>query len=459
MTPSVLLIGLGLHARRVHFPVLGELAAAGKVRFAGIVDRHVAAAGVRAHAEGGGVPTAFVDDLAADGELTRETVATLDALVQRAAVSAVLVATEPLAHGPYARWALSRGLDVLVDKPPTARTGLTDDPGQARGMVADFGALATLARERGRRAGVLTQRRCHDGYLLLRELVREVRERTGCPPTSVHVEHSDGEWRMPWEVVRQEYHPFNRGYGVLLHSGYHAVDIGLWLTDVTEPERGGYTAMSVRPHFTVLDDVRAALPDERIHALLGGPPPAARVESRGGLGEIDAHLTIGLQRDGATPTVLTVAALHTSFSRRGWLDSTGRNLYTGNGRRVHESVSLQQGPFQAIRLHSYKARLPGEDGAGGTQVGGDRHWLLQVFRNTSAFPDWRTVREYTSEDVPGGPEAAKRRLVGEFLGTGPFGSELAGHVVTVAAIGSAYESWSTRGSAGPPAIITKLEDP
>ncbi|MFC4066238.1 Gfo/Idh/MocA family protein [Actinoplanes subglobosus] len=484
-TPSVLLIGLGLHARRIHFPLLTGLAARGRIAFRGVVDRRAAERDVREFlTESPGPPLTLVADLGPAGRLEPETESALDALVRREGITAVLVATEPLAHHRYAEWALSRGLHVLVDKPPTAHEGLVGDPARSTAMVADLLGLAETAGAARRHAAVLTQRRYHRGFRYMRALIEEVREMTGCPPTSVAIEHTDGEWRMPWEVLDQDYHPFHRGYGVLLHSGYHAVDTALWLTGVTGPGHADYQGATVQAHFTTLDDVRVALPDDRIRELLGSAPAPARAEAGSSLGEIDARLTVGLHRDGATPTVLSIAALHTSFSRRGWLDSAGRNLYVGNGRKTHETVSVQQGPFQTLRLHSYKAHVEGEQCAE-DEVGGGRHWRLQVFRNASVFPDWKPVREFTLGELPAdalsdrarrwltgsGPAAAdsigteaKQALIIDFLraaAAGPrvpgdrLGSELGEHVVTVSIIGAAYESWASRGTLGPPAIAVK----
>lgn len=35
----------------------------------------------------------------------------------------------------------------------------------------------------------------------------------------------DTRWRLPAEIVSQDYHPYNQGYGKLSHSGYHCVDM------------------------------------------------------------------------------------------------------------------------------------------------------------------------------------------------------------------------------------------
>jgi predicted dehydrogenase len=93
------------------------------------------------------------------GDLDTRTTEALDALVRREGITTVLVATEPLAHYGYAQWALSRSLNVLVDKPPTARTALTTDSGQARAMVGDFAGLVRAAADGCCHAAVLTQRR------------------------------------------------------------------------------------------------------------------------------------------------------------------------------------------------------------------------------------------------------------------------------------------------------------
>jgi predicted dehydrogenase len=494
--PRVLLIGLGLHARRVHYPILEDLAARNRVTLCAVVDRQAEAESVREYLcqRSAPAPPQVVVPEPAGGsvELPAAASAALDTLLGRERIDTVLVATEPLMHRAYGQWAFARGLHTLVDKPPVGRPGVVVDQAGAERMVRDLTDLVALAGRAGRLGGVVAHRRYHAGFRHARRLVREVWQRTGCPPTSVIVEHGDGEWRMPWEVPAQAYHPFNRGYGVLLHSGYHAIDTALWIAGVADPDRAGYTAATVSAHFTTLADTIAALPEERIHVLLGQRPVRRRPPlAAGPLGEIDARLTVGLQRDGATPTVLSVLALHSTNSRRGWLSPAGRNLYTGNGRRIQESVIIHQGPFQSIRIHAYRSWLPGEPGADSVEAGGSRHWTMQVFRNSSVFPEWRAARELRLDDLPedgeagrgarwAGPEnaasdelrsavgAAKYDLITDFLratGTRPstgrpaFASELASHQATMGVIGAAYRAWCGRDGGGTGSVTIKLESP
>ena len=71
----------------------------------------------------------------------------------------------------------------------------------------------------------MAQRRFHSSYQKIGELIKECFRKTNCPVTSIQSFHSDGEWRMPTEMIEQNYHPYNQGYGKCSHSGYHFFDL------------------------------------------------------------------------------------------------------------------------------------------------------------------------------------------------------------------------------------------
>ena len=455
MKPVVLQIGLGLHAQKVHAPILRRLHREGTVEFAAVVDREAGRFDAEQYLDRWAGPRPELLTVTAElagTELAPETERRLDQLCAARGINTVFVSTEPLAHRAYAGWALRRGLHLLVDKPPVGRPGPAVDPVPARAMAADFAELEALAHGSPGVAGVFTHRRYHAGWLLVRDRLREVAERTGSPVTSVTVEHTDGEWRMPWEIADQEYHPFNQGYGMLLHSGYHTVDTALWVTSAA----GRWEGASVSAWMTMPRDNAAVLGPEQLAALFPAGLPAGwqrgyeDLEEPQRFGELDARLTVALRAGDRTPTVLTINMLHTSFSRRGWPTSTGRNLYTGNGRVRQETYLIQQGPFQSIKVESYKAGLGEEPAGGPTAPGGSKHWRMTVFRNASLFPEWPMVEEF---DLPAGDP--KGELITDFLQCArsgrpdDFGSALAGHHDPVNIVAAAYESWAARPAGGP----------
>lgn len=484
--PRVLLVGCGLHSRRAHLPNLLSLAAEGAVQLGGVVDRADRVAEVRAAVAGtfaaplGTAPPEVVGvpPAPSGAALPDRTARRLDELVHRTDIDTVIVSTEPTSHYGYVRWALERGLSVLVDKPVTLRPGVVGDHGAAEGMLEDYRTLVSLydktrAGDPGVRAGVVAHRRFNAAFNRVRQLVSEVYDRTRCPVTSLTTEHTDGEWRMPWEVCDQDYHPFNTGYGVFGHSGYHALDAALWLSTIPQAEpTHRWDSMAVHAQLVTPADHAAAIGQSLSTVFDSADLPPGTLDfnaTDGGpgdrYGEIDGRALVALRRGAATITTLSLTVLHCSYSQRAWPHSTGRDLYVGNGRVRQELYSLQQGPFQTIKLSSWRA-LPdtAPDQPPEYGLGGRRHVEVVVFRNSALFPDWHTVQRFDATDlrghsVPSGQE--KAAVLAHFLSATRTGadlrSDLADHHASMTLLSGIYRSWTTR-SPGT-AVVLEREGP
>lgn len=484
---NMLVIGVGPHTRHTHLRVLASGQDRGLVGTISGVDVRGACAtaveyGATQHRRM--VPVTLVDPFDPTRRTLPEQVRhTLDALVRDRRVDAVVVATEPAVHLPYTRWALERGLSVLLDKPVTVRTGCSVDPGQARAVLTDVEDLLECyrhARQRDPRVlvTVLCQRRYHPAFWVMRDAIAEITAQTGCPVTSVQSFHSDGQWRLPDELLDLSYHGFDRGYGKLAHSGYHFLDIVPWLlaagdTDDTRPDSAQVRATVTRP-----DDVLAQLGVAAHERLVPGFAARNRyteTQLRAAthrFGEVDAFLSLAFQRGGRTITLGSVNLLHTGFSQRGVLSPAHTDLYKGNGRVRQETHILQQGPFQAVHFHCLQT-LDGTTDAHPHAPGGSQHVEIHVFRNSSLRPDWRTHTRYdldslTTTTATGAAEPtqenARKRAIGEFLdylaGHGrreDLISDLTGHRRGVALMAAAYLSMAQQHTGDFPSATADLQ--
>lgn len=71
---------------------------------------------------------------------------------------------------------------------------------------------------------VNAQRRFLPQFQIVQDLVNEISSKYGMPITSMQSTHSDGQWRLPDEVLKFKYHPL-LGWGKVSHSGYHFIDM------------------------------------------------------------------------------------------------------------------------------------------------------------------------------------------------------------------------------------------
>ena len=459
--PNVLLVGLGLHARRAHYPALLELRKRGVVGEIIVVDLAERRRAVEAYLDK--QPCAPIECLYLAGEdrvPSAEHLERLDRAVSRHGVRAVVISTEPTSHLPYLRWALDHQLPVLVDKPVIAADGVTENLDRALGLAHDFRAALTHYAEARHgdpacQVTVVTPRRFHPLYLRVKELVAEVARATGCPVTSVTAEYGDGEWRMPHQIAEQTYHPLNTGYGMLTHSGYHALDTALWLAESDAGSGGPFDDIVATSAFSMPRDHLAQLPEEVTAAALGDAAAvqAAYADARRldrpehSFGEIDAHALLRLRRRGRTITTVGLHALHCSLTARAWVSNKGRNLYTGNGRIRQEVYSVQQGPFQSIKILC----LQSTDPQGLYAVGGERHCEAHVFRNDLVRDEWRAYERIDLGDIEDADDhelavgPGKAALMSSWLdasaapgGVSP--SDLRQHWVSAAALSAIYAS-------------------
>lgn len=430
------LIGCGPHAKRIYLPALAalrreyDLELALAVELAGEGESLAAAMA----ASGFAPETVLVEPFA--GRLPAQRSRQLSALVDHLGIQGVIIATEPLVHRAYAEWALGCGLDILIDKPVTARADATSSLTCADGILDDYDhllhAYKALQRRKETVFMVNAQRRVHPGFQFVERLLGEVGRLTNCPVTSLQSYHCDGQWRLPAEIVTQSYHPYCQGYGKASHSGYHIFDMMYRLYMAAAPEGKRADAMEIVSSFVQPMGFIRQLGEGDYENLFG--PDYARVKrwSDGELrelypdfGEIDVSGIVTLKHRGDTVANLSVNLLHNGFAQRTWL-LPGSDLYKGNGRVKHEHHNIQQGPFQNIQIHSYQSS-DRHDAAGESEedLGGNNHFDIHVFRNPMVAGGEPALRVYKAADVLVemgqarqpllASEAAKHRMTAQFV--------------------------------------------
>ena len=224
-----LLIGVGPHAKRIYIPHLKELEMEGRAKLVCAIDvdaNRELVTGYRDKAMPN-VQLAFVPIFT--DHMPTTVLIELNALIVKLKISCVIISTEPLAHKVYGLWAISHGLNVIMDKPVTTRKAVTTNIEQAYGIAKDYDDLEA-AYKTGQRYSqtfflITSHRRYHPGLYCTFDMIKEVTERSGCPVTNIITTHCDGMWRLPSEIVDQKYHSFNTGYGKVSHSGYHFLDM------------------------------------------------------------------------------------------------------------------------------------------------------------------------------------------------------------------------------------------
>ena len=270
----VAIIGLGPHNRRIYFPQLERRG----ISVALVIDIESQRESVEKFLRGRLLqPTKVVyipTEARDDPGLHPTALAALNAA--RDLFDGIIISSEPSSHQPYLRWTLEQGVPALIDKPPIipAPFALTADA--ARRIITEFDEVLALAEASPSNVAVTVQRRAHPGYKFVHEYVSAFVAEHGVPISYIDIYHADGMWCMPGELSQRVYHPYRHGYGKLMHSGYHFLDLLTWFTSINESccaHKAAHTFEVYCRRFGAEDQMhqRTSL---GTRARVGGPPRA-----------------------------------------------------------------------------------------------------------------------------------------------------------------------------------------
>lgn len=325
----------------------------------------------------------YLPDDARMGQLPSMALEALESTYRVDPNASMIIATEPKAHMPYALWALEHNVDVLMDKPISAPEGLVSDPLASTQVLKDYLVLEKALKGSSSSLIVQCQRRYHKGYIYVWNYLNEFVKEWGIPITYMDIYHADGMWNMPDEFYYREGHPYKYGYGKLLHSGYHFIDLYAWFSQVNDnlATKSRSTTEVIGRSF-IPEDHAFIFNNEDYGRLLNTRFDNATMRNLGGLGELDVYGI--LQSRSSEEKVINTAIVslqQNSFSRRAWAELP-KDTYKGNGRVRHERFSVQVGPLLNIQIHSYQSHEVLRKDTDVVGVGNEDHFDIYIFRNT-----------------------------------------------------------------------------
>ncbi|WP_340618450.1 Gfo/Idh/MocA family oxidoreductase [Xenorhabdus entomophaga] len=393
-TVNLLLIGFGPHSKRIYYPLLEDAIYNPELNLCAVVDLLSEKENIELYLSGKILQpeVTYLNDISNNqDELNLDIQMVLNEVVKKHAINGVIIATEPLAHVKYAKWALRAGLSILMDKPISSYENISTSIDKSIKIHEDYYLLNSLYQKKqcenpSQVFSLMAQRRYQTSFNIIKKHLSECFIMTNCPVTNVQTFHSDGQWRMPTEIIEQHYHPYNQGYGKCSHSGYHYFDIIPFVLESAISEEKQYDnidvfATAVRPKDVLsqfsLNDYRKLFGQHTFDKV--NRYNESQLDSLlGAFGEIDCCSNVSFKHGDKTITTASINLCHNGYSQRNWVTATGRDLYKGNGRVAHESHIFQQGPFQSIHFHSYKSdEPPVED----YRIGTKEHLEIYIFRN------------------------------------------------------------------------------
>lgn len=473
-SPRILIIGIGPHARRFYAPNLKAMESEGKLRVVGMIDLMSQQQVIDAWLakEGLGWPMHYLPPFREP--IPADVSEQLSKILETSAANAVIISTDPLSHKLYALWALRNRLNILLDKPVTTAVDAVSSLDAANRIAEDYEDVSEARATHYPRGTFIlcSHRRFHPGIDYAMDMVREVSAQTGCPATNIHGYHSDGQWRLPSEIISQEHHSYHHGHGKISHSGFHFLDTLYRFRKAGAASGKSCDQVCLSASFLKPEGFLEQITRADYRKLFGADydrtfsieKEEQSQEQFAKCGEMDVEASFEFQTGGKTAGLASISLLHGGFSRRSWLHP-GADLYKGNGRVKHEAHRIHVGPFLSINIFSYQAKdKHDQSGEEDELPGGNNHFELWIFRNAEIiggkpfeklqFHDLPTAAEYRSDELF--IEQVKRGAIVEFLsamkGASDLRSDFSDHAMPVRLISALYRSHVSRTLHGNPLI-------
>ncbi len=350
----------------------------------------------------------------------------------------VLIATEPKAHEAYLDYCVSNNIDSLITKPiilPTKNGRF--DPSALLPNLSKIVAKVGSAHH-----AVLCLGRYHPVYEnMMKQPIKEVMQELNVPITSLHLRTSSAVWNLADEFSSRDDHPYKFGYGMLMHGGYHYIDVLCQFLELN-------TAIYPNDKFTLEFTAYSAFPKdqsiritESLNQRLDGYSPERSVLANTDFGETDIVCVFCL-RSKSTRQVLTLGSLsleQTTPGMRSWAPFPVVP-YNINGRLHCTDLEVQLAT--AYSMHGRVLKIPVEDKAGPTDLRGTNFARVSARSNALLMGK----EEYYSEKTLEGPHGnsfsynAETSVFDDWLAGIPTKSELSSHLTSTAFLQALAES-------------------
>ncbi len=477
-TKNYILVGLGPHAKRIYYPFLEKHRAHYGIRLKLLIELESQSRNVAEFLKNRILQPEKIfyirdAETARSGAVLDEAARKkLDSLVQNGKVDGILISTEPKAHKIYAEWALKNNVNILMDKPITSPLYPSTDIQSAHQIYQDYLDLKDLLRHSKSKFYITCQRRNHAGYAFIKEYLKKFVSDFKVSVSYIDIYHADGTWNLPHEFDKEN-HPYKYGYGKLMHSGYHFVDLFAWITEANHALKNAtsdlakvYTArFTPNDFFNQINENAYKKLFKSSGSVIGDFYKTYEREKYERHGELDTYILVQLMQGKNVMTTGSINLQQNSFSKRGWFDLP-KDTYKGNGRVRHERVSIQVSHFLNIQVHSYQSDESDKSVGVPGSVGSEDHFDIFIFRNKKIcggegfqkISFGKELRENNVEDqyYLGHNELAREITLLNFIEEKRDESEFANHNFTNQLLSNIYASIAQEQLTGDAQIKFKL---
>ncbi|MYW01352.1 aminotransferase class I/II-fold pyridoxal phosphate-dependent enzyme [Streptomyces sp. SID3343] len=332
----------------------------------------------------------------------------LDALHARDPFDALVIACNPVHHMVYLRWAVTRGLHALCDKPVVCTENASWDPTAAHRIQHDFDdLLRELEKQQQVRpchVVVPLRRRANDAYLTVAREIEEVQHVHQQGLTSLNLVKNAGMYRLPTEYGMGDAHGYGSGVGSLAFSSYHFIDVIAWYLSLA-PGRATRLVLT-NPYVRRLGNYLRTTESQLLGRILGvaGEPPVLAPEALRAEVDFVFHAEL-LDESRNTLGLVTYSCFNNTYSHRttgaSEVDSAGLVPFREKGRMSQFVMDINQGNLQHLVMT--KNDVVGES------------YRIAVRRRRNPRVTEEPSREWLFEDAHHGSRITPRHLTQAFV--------------------------------------------
>ena len=392
---NYIFIGLGPHSRKIYYPYLEKYRKKYNINIPLLIDLQDQKKIINTYLADKKLKPARILYLKPNqnnrlgGELDSLAKKSLNELTNKQKIDGIIITTEPKAHKIYLKWAFENNISVLVDKPLTSPIGAGVNIKAARQVYKDYMDVINWLEKSTSKCYVVVQRKGHDGYIHVWNYLNNFIKKYGIPISYIDSYFADGTWTLPNEF-NKENHPYKYGYGKLMHSGYHSIDLLTWIAGINDqlkskkPDKIRLYANKFSPNDFLFQINNKDY--KKFFSQTGKIEQFFKKYSEKNYrnyGELDVFITAQFLKGSKVITTSTITLQQNSFSRRAWPDMP-EDPYKKNGRLRHERQNIQVSNLLNIQIHtyqSYEARNKEAEQDTVKGLGHEHHFDVFFFRN------------------------------------------------------------------------------
>lgn len=278
-------------------------------------------------------------------------------LIKKKGKIKVYIATELKAHEGYFNYCIRKGIPSLVEKPIFAP--MKNGEFVPELIVPTMMEWLDISKKTKVEHSVMTLSRYHKIYNDIGiEFIKKRMLKTNSPLTSLHLRHAGGVWNLSREYSMREDHPYKYGYGMLMHGGYHYIDIFtqfLGLNRLVYPEVEFEFSIAAFSAYPIDQKGRIS---EQVCAMIGDNE---KIDNTYKYGETDITGAYCLKnkKNGRVITLGTISLEQTTPSVRKW-NEFPQDVYNKNGRTSLVEIEAQIGTLHSLNIMCYDVPRKGE---------------------------------------------------------------------------------------------------